>query len=126
MLTLVKWLLTAATVACVVWGDMRGYAANQSELARARGAMQRNFDACAAPIRAANSDPDRRLRLLTLECSTKLDEDRWLPVIAPNLRRDTVTAAAPPLVLAVGLAFGAIFTPSSRRRAKAKAKPAAA
>lgn len=103
MFKLNMWLNLAAVV-CVAWGILGGYRTYEREINRAHGQMHIRFNACAGRVYETHAYEAHRLQLLTLECSETLDDDRWVPVLAPNLSRDTAIAGFGPILLALGLA----------------------
>jgi hypothetical protein len=123
MLRVVGWLLNLMAVACAAWGFYAGYSTYNRELSAARARMHAQYEACAAPIRAGNPDARNRINILMLECAETLDDDRWLPVFAPNLTRDTFTPAAEKIGEGLVLALLALVLPRGVRQAR---KPVAA
>jgi hypothetical protein len=104
MLRVGTWLNLAALV-CLIGGLFAGYQTYERELGRAHGAMRARFNACAGGVYETHAFEDHRLQLLMTSCAESLDDDRWLPVLAPNLSRDTVVASAGPFTLALALSL---------------------
>lgn len=121
MLRVVGWLLNLAAVACTAWGAWAGYSTYQHEFNLAHSRMHAQYEQCATVIRAGNPDARNRINLLMLECAEALDDDRWLPVLAPHLTRDTLAAAADKVGEGLVLALLAVVLPQRLRPARIRA-----
>ena len=123
MLKLDLWLNLLA-IACVAWGAFNGYSAYERGLALAHRQMHVRFEACAGKVYETHAYEAHRIELLTLECSETLDDDRWLPVLAPNLSRDAFEKGLGPALVGLALSILAFWTPGWLRAVRV-AKPAA-
>ncbi|HEY1414266.1 MAG TPA: hypothetical protein VGF42_00100 [Caulobacteraceae bacterium] len=110
MLKLDLWLNIAAIV-CVAWGAVGGYRTYEQELARAHSQMRARYETCAGRVYETHAYEAHRLQLLTLDCSETLDDDRWLPVLTPNLSHDAFVAGLGPALLGLGLSVLAFWVP---------------
>ena len=124
MFRLSFWLNLAA-IACLAWGLASGFQTHQREVARVRALMRGKFDACASRFYATPDRQEHRVQLLRMDCGESLDEERWAPVLAPNLARDTMMACALPTILALALAGLPLALPRARpaRRPRPRASP---
>lgn len=125
MLKHIGWLLNLAAVAAVVWGAWSGFQTYERALSGAHLKMQARFDYCSQAIRENTPDEPDRMNLLTLGCSEALDDDRWMPVYAPNLYPDAFVAAAVPIGAGLAMAVLALLI-SARPRPSITARPRSA
>lgn len=100
MFRLSLWLNLAA-VACVAWGIYGGYTIYQREIGRVHAQMRVRYEKCASQVYETHAYEDHRVQLLTTQCVESLDDDRWVPILAPNLTRDTFIAGFGPALLAL-------------------------
>ncbi len=117
MLKLDLWLNLAAIV-CVAWGGYSGYQTYERELGRAHSLMHARYEACAGQVYETHAYEAHRLQLLTMECSESLDDDRWLPVLAPALSHDAFVAGLGPALFGLALSIVAFWTPRWFRAAR--------
>jgi hypothetical protein len=117
MLKLDLWLNLAAII-CVAWGGYSGYQTYERGVDRAHSQMHARYEACAGQVYETRAYEAHRLQLLTLECSESLDDERWLPILAPNLSHDAFVAGLGPALLGLALSILAFWTPRRLRAAR--------
>ena len=119
MLKHLGWLLNLAAVAAVAWGAWSGFQTYEGALSSAHQRMQARFNVCSQSMGQDSPDQPDQINLMS-GCSEALDEDRWVPVFAPDLSPDAFAAAGVPMGLGLVLALVALVLPSRWRMAPAR------